>query len=76
MHVLFRLLPSNVRNARSSSCPICAQVKGKHRQVHKNPAPAYDSVPGRTIYMDSIYWDCESRNGNWYTAAAGDDYSS
>jgi hypothetical protein len=33
-------------------------------------------VPGRTIYMDSIYWDCESRNGNWYTAAAGDDYSS
>jgi hypothetical protein len=56
-------------------CTICAQVHGRLRRVHHNVTPVYDTMPGRTIYMDSIYWDCESRHGNWYTAAGVDDMS-
>ena len=33
----------------------------------------YDHVPGRSIHMDSMYLDVQSRHGDWYCAPGWDD---
>ena len=50
------------------NCIYCQQVKQRPRQVYKNPTPVYDHVPGRSIHMDSMYLDVQSRHGDWYCA--------
>ena len=50
------------------NCVYCQQVKSRPRQVYKNPTPVYDHIPGRSIHMDSMYLDVESRHGDWYCA--------
>ena len=41
--------------------------------MFKSGTPVYDTVPGRTFNMDSIYWDVESRWGNKYTVVMRDE---
>ena len=55
------------------NCVYCQQVKSRPRQVYKNPTPVYDHIPGRSIHMDSMYLDVESRHGDWYCAPGWDD---
>lgn len=55
------------------NCIHCQQVKSRPRQVYKNPTPVYDHIPGRSIHMDSMYLDVQSRHGDWYCAPAWDD---
>ena len=55
------------------NCVHCQQVKLRPRQVYKNPTPVYDHVPGRSIHMDSMYVDVQSRHGDWYCAPGWDD---
>ena len=54
-------------------CDICKQTSGTLRRVFKSGTPVYDTVPGRTFNMDSIYWDVESRWGNKYTVVMRDE---
>ena len=55
------------------NCIHCQQVKQRPRRVYKNPTPVYDHIPGRSIHMDSMYIDVQSRHGDWYCAPGWDD---
>ena len=55
------------------NCIHCQQVKQRPRRVYKNPTPVYDHIPGRSIHMDSMYVDVQSRHGDWYCAPGWDD---
>ena len=54
-------------------CDICKQTSGTLRKVISGGTPSFDDEAGRTLGMDSLYWDVESRHGNKYTVVMRDE---